>query len=342
MAVFGTMTDKNCIVCNQPLSQELFEGLDLHKSCFTTYQNEVEEQEGLLIELRSLFGNNLWINSDSTTYEDKLNGLTIPQSLEESGQGTDYNMSISLENGYVTSISLEGSDRNDSASQSSFMEISERNLFAKGLELITLFNRVEEIEVSNIGNIGFVQANFSRLLFLVDLQLENVSFTLASGCFTLSIFPESICSITGLKELDVHQTNITEIPNRICKLSELTFLNLSDNKITYLPDCLNLLTHLGDLDLSNNRLTTCSMIHSVPDLYSINISNNNITDISSLATNPSLTSIEADYNRITTIPSSFQNILLFKELSLIDNIIQDIPDLRQLPNLRSLFGFHKN
>lgn len=84
----------------------------------------------------------------------------------------------------------------------------------------------------------------------------NSGTTLDLSGHGLSAFPKYVLSMTGLRELNLSENQLTgAIPAEIRHLQNLRKLNLSYNKMTGLPAELGQLNDLEELDVSFNRLT---------------------------------------------------------------------------------------
>jgi len=70
----------------------------------------------------------------------------------------------------------------------------------------------------------------------------------------MGIFPEQICSLEFLQELDLPKSSIEAIPICIGDLKSLKFLNLSLNRIKSFPESINKLTNLEYMNLNDNLL----------------------------------------------------------------------------------------
>jgi Tfp pilus assembly protein PilF len=70
----------------------------------------------------------------------------------------------------------------------------------------------------------------------------------------MGIFPEQICSLEFLQELDLPKSSIESIPICISNLQSLKFLNLSLNRISSIPESINKLTNLEYLNINDNLL----------------------------------------------------------------------------------------
>jgi tetratricopeptide (TPR) repeat protein len=70
----------------------------------------------------------------------------------------------------------------------------------------------------------------------------------------MGIFPEQICSLEFLQELDLPKSSIEAIPICIGDLKYLSFLNLSLNRIKSIPKSISKLTNLEYMNINDNLL----------------------------------------------------------------------------------------
>ncbi|MBD3197389.1 MAG: hypothetical protein GF317_20200, partial [Candidatus Lokiarchaeota archaeon] len=130
--------------------------------------------------------------------------------------------------------------------------------------------------------IGVIFKEFEKL----ELYLDS---------YDLKTLPESIGTLTSLKELNLIANKITTLPESIGNLNALKELNLSANKITTLPESIGNLTSLKELDLRSNDLKT------LPE------SIGNLTSLEYLYLMP---------NDLKTLPESIGNLTSLKKLYL--------------------------
>ena len=84
-----------------------------------------------------------------------------------------------------------------------------------------------------------------------------------SETFSIHAAPESIGSLSNLKELYLRNNNLTSLNESIGNLSNLKTLIISNNNLTSLPESIGSLSNLRELELSNNNLT------SIPESFAI-------------------------------------------------------------------------
>ncbi|MFX1574115.1 MAG: tetratricopeptide repeat protein [Promethearchaeota archaeon] len=70
----------------------------------------------------------------------------------------------------------------------------------------------------------------------------------------INIFPQEICLLEFLEELELSNSSIEQIPDCIDNLKILRHLNLSFNRIKSIPDSINRLRNLEYLNIDNNEI----------------------------------------------------------------------------------------
>lgn len=80
-------------------------------------------------------------------------------------------------------------------------------------------------------------------------------------------FPESLCSLPSLTDLDLGRNQLHSVPPTISQLQSLKFLNLMNNQLECLPSEIGSLPSLYRLGLKSNKLTelpeTIGNLHSL-------------------------------------------------------------------------------
>jgi len=71
----------------------------------------------------------------------------------------------------------------------------------------------------------------------------------------MGIFPDQLCSLEFLQELDIPNSSIESIPICIGDLKALRFLNLSLNRIKSIPESINKLTNLEYMNINDNLIS---------------------------------------------------------------------------------------
>jgi len=76
----------------------------------------------------------------------------------------------------------------------------------------------------------------------------------------IGIFPEQICTLKFLQELELPDSSIEHLPECVGNLISLRYLNLYSNRISSIPETINDLTGLEYLDLDDNDLSENSLL----------------------------------------------------------------------------------
>jgi len=198
------------------------------------------------------------------------------------------------------------------------------------------------------------------LLSVVD-NLKDLTHLNFSG-IGLNEIPKVIENFIGLKVVDLSNNEITEIDGAIFnQFRYVSKLDLSQNKILCLPKQVRCMQHLQYLDLSENEFEEFSQdfgvlralrifnisknkISSMPSdlnemvcLRDFNISNNKIDHLphEKIDCLSSLRKLEAAQNQISSIPTEYENLHI-EHLDLSNNIIRELPGLRNFKTIRTL------
>ena len=106
-------------------------------------------------------------------------------------------------------------------------------------------------------------------LMLVNLALDSL--------------PQSVCSMTGLTELNLEYSHFTTLPDALVQLSCLKSLELSENQLTVFPDVLSHMTQLRHLNMgycsANMQIQMpLTFLTTFTDLWSFHLSRRNKWD----------------------------------------------------------------
>jgi Ras of Complex, Roc, domain of DAPkinase/Leucine rich repeat len=151
---------------------------------------------------------------------------------------------------------------------------------------------------------------------LIEVARDSNATVLNLSKKNLSSFPESICQLAQLQNLDLSGNNISEIPESICKLKQLKSLFLSKNNLVRFPESVSQLEQLQSLDIRENMLSNLSeSIYKLSQLRYLNLSKNLIDEL----------------------PNSIGQLGQLKYLKLFNNKLKDIPEsIVHLKELQSL------
>jgi len=76
----------------------------------------------------------------------------------------------------------------------------------------------------------------------------------------IGIFPEQICTLEFLEELELPESSIEHLPGCVGNLRSLRYLNLYCNRIKFVPESINNLRNLKYLDLDDNDISENSLL----------------------------------------------------------------------------------
>ena len=108
-----------------------------------------------------------------------------------------------------------------------------------------------------------LQGNHLRALPSLPASLHTV-------CISRNLFqkfPESLCSLPSLTDLDLGRNQLQSVPPAISQLQNLKFLNLMNNQLECLPSEMGSLPSLYRLGLKSNKLT--ELPEAIGNLHSL-------------------------------------------------------------------------
>ena len=146
----------------------------------------------------------------------------------------------------------------------------------------------------------------------------------------LKILPNSFSKLSKLKSLDLSWNDFVSLPTALCNLNSFKLIKLeaNHNDINNIPEWLQKFKHLKHLDLShNNILDIPDSINSLKSLEYLDLSENNIKEFpESIYSLTSLKTLRLSYNKIKRIPRSIGAFSSLKTLWLNNNDVQEIPE----------------
>lgn len=164
-------------------------------------------------------------------------------------------------------------------------------------------------------------------------NLSNLETLVLDRCNLTGDIPESICSLTNLKSLQLTGNELSGYPKNIGNLSSLERLNLYKNHFTYIPDEIESLLNLKELALSENPLN-CNIpdwIGSLKELKMLSIYNSGLdgTIPESIGNCTNLYTLDLHGNTINgPIPESIGNCVNLQDLRLDGNELSGpLPDV---------------
>lgn len=140
----------------------------------------------------------------------------------------------------------------------------------------------------------------------------------------LAQLPPDLRMLTGLTSLIVSSTGLEELPKELGALTKLRVLEAASNRLTSLPLELAQCQQLEVLILSANALTQADVIEQLPALSTLNLDRNQLTSLP-IPGGEHLKTLSAAENRISQLSASIGSLQALRELTLMDNAIQELP-----------------
>ncbi|OBT88845.1 hypothetical protein VE02_03171 [Pseudogymnoascus sp. 03VT05] len=156
-------------------------------------------------------------------------------------------------------------------------------------------NRLEELE----------HAELDRLGGLISLKLANNRLTHLPPYF--AIFKQ-------LRTLNVSSNFLESFPEFLCDLPGLVDLDMSFNAVDKLPNAIGRLSNLERFVITNNRLSG-SLPHTFSqlcDLKEVDVRYNALSSIDVIAALPMVEQISADHNSVSVFEGSFDKIRILR------------------------------
>ncbi|OAF55957.1 cysteinyl-tRNA synthetase [Pseudogymnoascus destructans] len=178
-------------------------------------------------------------------------------------------------------------------------------------------NRLEQLEHAELDCLGG----------LISLKLANNRLTHLPPYF--AIFKQ-------LRTLNVSSNFLESFPEFLCDLPGLVDLDMSFNAVDKLPNAIGRLTNLERFVITNNRLSG-----SLPDTFSqlcglkeVDVRYNALSSIDVIAALPMVEQISADHNSVSVFEGSFDKIRI---LRLNSNPVTRFEIKNRVPALTTLF-----
>lgn len=355
--VFLSNNTTNCLYCNLPLEKDFSNSL--HHACQPKYQLDMDNQESLLSQWRLDSRIFISIFNDPTTDFRTIDPVLLNDLLHKDNllryQPRLYSnpstiqyiiyLGIDKKTKYVKNLVIKCILQNPRVCRELevFLYDTPDPDFAQSIIYsIFTFTHVEFIQLTNFGEIGLIDGDFSSLTALKKLFFHYTEFSSIPNSFSLpqslqtiilysiinSSFvnliidalpstihtvlfngvrllnlPESLTVLTGIHTLIITNGNLSHIPDSITNLINLQELALDwQFSPIKLPESFSYLKRLERLTLSHNTIIDCSQIHDLPLLKTLDLSYNYIRDLSHLTNLPALEELNVNYNDLSAIP----------------------------------------
>ncbi len=127
----------------------------------------------------------------------------------------------------------------------------------KALALLEVFlgEKLEKVEQSN----DVTQWN-TALNYKINDNGNIIGIYIKNESSKIGIFPEQICTLKFLEELELPDSFIKHLPECVGNLSSLRYVNLYGNRIKSIPETINNLRRLEYLDLDENDISENSLL----------------------------------------------------------------------------------
>ena len=182
----------------------------------------------------------------------------------------------------------------------------------------------------------YLKKVYWRLKYKVqDCHIVSLDFTFKE----LTIFPELLKYLSGLKNLTLKYNQLTTIPSWINSLNSLEVLNLNVNIISEIPSSIGQLKLLKEFSLWKNELTY--LPNSISELYNLEALNLRLNNLEylpeELGNLRNLKILNLHDNKLTNIPKSIINLKKLQNLNLSWNLLKSLPvSLTKLSSLEYL------
>jgi adenylate cyclase len=187
-------------------------------------------------------------------------------------------------------------------------------------------NRLTILDVSNNRLEQLEHAELYRLQGLISLKMANNRLT---------HIPPYFGQFKSMRTLNISSNFLEEFPEFLCDLENLVDIDMSFNAISSLPDCIGKLTSLERFVITNNKLSG-----SLPDSFSklsnlkeVDIRYNALSSIDIIAGLPRVEQISADHNSVSVFEGSFSKI---RVLRLNSNPVTKFEIMNGVPSLTTL------
>ena len=197
-----------------------------------------------------------------------------------------------------------------------------------GTEIEGASSKGSAVQPTVIKTIRLVGTAFTSLPDTFGINEFPKLDTLSLANNSLTYIPDSLCSLTSLRDLNLQYNSVKELPERLGMLCSLQRIQLANNSLERLPATFGALEFLTRIDLEKNNI---KVLPENLDLLlcctSFNVNNNKLIRIPKCVNKmPSLTSFSAQSNQLTYITQEIFESISLKIIRLSCNQITRIPE----------------
>jgi len=222
-------------------------------------------------------------------------------------------------------------------------------------------NNIPSLTYLNIHDMFLTQDQFNditsltnlRELYLYNYYDKKINFDKLKNLKNLNILmldgqneedskeiPESIFSLSNLKNLTIANSAITSISEGLTNLKNLRYLDLQFNEITVIPSNIELFKNLDTLYLNHNKIKVFpEELTNCEKLEDLNLNVNEIKELpESIDKLKNLKTLDLFSNKLTKFPKNIEKLSNLENLGLGWNEINDIlpESYNSLQNLKSI------
>ncbi|XP_076459454.1 malignant fibrous histiocytoma-amplified sequence 1 homolog [Babylonia areolata] len=204
-------------------------------------------------------------------------------------------------------------------------------------ELNFAYNDIEHVgeDIGQLVNLRFLNLGGNTLQSLPEniAICEKIQKLDLSGKFyprgKMKDFPQGVCSLVDLTELDLSWQQIEKIPDEFGNLVCLEKLNLKGNRLVHVSSEMRMCVKLQSVNLAG-ALRLCSQIpaalFSLEDLQSLNLSDNFFTEIPEEVLGLGhLTTLNMQRNALLRLPDNLFQLQNLSHLELSENYLETLP-----------------
>ncbi|TAQ89214.1 hypothetical protein B7494_g2438 [Chlorociboria aeruginascens] len=187
-------------------------------------------------------------------------------------------------------------------------------------------SRLTILDVSNNRLEQLEHAELDKLYGLISLKLANNRLT---------SLPSYFGQFKSMRTLNISSNFLETFPDFLCDLESLVDMDMSFNGISHLPDGIGKLKNLERFVITNNRLAGFlpDTFSDLVNLKEVDIRYNGLSNIDVIARLPKVEQISADHNSVSVCESEFTKI---RVLRLNSNPVTKFEILNPVPTLTTL------